>query len=182
MNPSDQNLNIDDIDIENPSLDTDLENWRQRTNIEWWDEDGYEADCHWRNCKGSGIEWGDPGSGDNPSLDRDDIPGTGPENINISKPKEGWFRVSSHYYSAHDGGTDVHIRVYCNGTVAYQNTAFLAETDYTWLVNDIYWEDLGNNDGQCYVFSDGRIFDDRQGEGNAGYTGTLIEDIEPDNE
>ncbi len=183
MNPIDQNLNINDIDVEYPSQDSDLENWRERTNIEWWDESAsHQADCHWRNCKGNGIEWGAPGRADNPSLDRDDIPGTGPENINIAKPQEGWYRVSSHYYSADDNGTDVHIRVYCNGTVAYQNSAFLQDTNYTWLVNDIYWEDLGNNDGQCYIFSDGRIFNSRQGEGQPGYRGTVIEDIEPDNE
>jgi len=182
MNPTDQNLDIDNIDIEYPSMDADLESWRERTNIEWWDTGNDGKDCHWRNCKGAGVEWGEPGRGDNPSLDRDDIPGTGPENINISQPKEGWYRVSVHYYSDRENGTDAHIRVYCNGTVAYQNSAFLLKTDYTWLVNDIYWKDLGNNDGQCYIFSDGRIFDDRQGEGNPGYTGTIVEDIEPDNE
>jgi len=184
LNPTDQNLNIDDISIENPSLDTELEDWRMRTNFQWWDgsysSDG--QDCYFSNCKGDGISWGEPGPSDDPSLDRDDVTNIGPENINITKPKEGWYRVSIHYYRNDDKITDASVRVYCNGTVAYMNTATLKDKDHTWLVNDIFWKDLGSNDGECYIFSDGRIFDSRQGEGGSGYRGTLLEDIEPDAE
>ena len=184
MNPTDQNLSVNNIDIENPSLDPDLENWRSRTNSEWWSgygTTGTGRDCHYSNCK-SGVAWGVPGENDDPSLDRDDITGTGPENINVAAPKEGWYRVSIHYFSSSDEGTDAHTRIYCNGVVAYQNSTFLKNTNETWLVNDIYWEDLGNGDGRCTIFSDGRIYSERQGSGAAGYKGNLIEDIEPDNE
>ncbi len=188
LNPEEQNLNINNIDIENHSLDPDLRTFRAQSNKDWWSGgyssgSGVKRDCYFSNCKGDGIEWGAVGSSDNPRLDRDDIPGTGPENINISKPQEGWYRVSIHYYGSSSAprGTDAHVRVYCNGVVAYQNSAFLLKTDYWWFVGDIFWKSLGE-DGICYVFSDGEVYDAEQGHDHVGYVGNLIDDVEPDQE
>ncbi len=183
LNPRRAHQNLVSIDNlpQNHSDDPNMINFRDTSNADWWvhSTNPPHYDCHWRNCK-NGVEWGTPGdTSDNPGLDRDDITGTGPENINISKPQQGWYRVSIHYYRVEGNGTDAHVRVYCNGTVAYQNTAFLSDTDNTWMVGDIYW--MKNPDGStmCYIFGDGRIYDKRQGEGTPGNIGNLIEDIEP---
>ncbi len=188
LNPEEQNLNINNIDTENHSLDPDLRTFRAQSNKDWWSGgfsggSGVKRDCYFSNCKGDGIEWGAVGSSDNPRLDRDDVSGSGPENINISKPQEGWYRVSIHYSESSGAplGTDAHVRVYCNGVIAYQKTAFLLKTDYWWFVGDIFWKSLGE-DGICYLFNDGKIYDAEQGHDHVGYVGNLIDDVEPDQE
>ncbi|MBN2695767.1 choice-of-anchor D domain-containing protein [bacterium] len=182
-NPTFQSLSINNIDPVNHSLDPDLENFRSVSNTDWWSSGDTGKDCYFGNCKGDGISWGLPGTLDDPRLDRDDIPGTGPENINIEKPQEGWYRVGIHYYSqsSQTRGTRSYVRVYCNGVIAYQGNAQLNATDYWWLVADVYWKPVGDT-GVCYVFNDGRVYDAEQGHGTAGYQGDLIEDIEPNQE
>ncbi len=182
-NPTFQSLSLNHIDPVNHSLDPDLENFRSVSNSDWWDSGSTGKDCYFGNCKGVGISWGLPGTLDDPRLDRDDIPGTGPENINIEKPQEGWYKVGIHYYSqsSQTRGTRSYVRVYCNGVIAYQGNAQLNATDYWWLVADIYWKPIGDT-GVCYVFNDGRVYDAEQGHETVGYQGNLIEDIEPNQE
>jgi len=51
-----------------------------------WDDMFEHTDCHFRSTRAELNNWGAPGVADNPGLNRDDIDGGGPEQINIRAP------------------------------------------------------------------------------------------------
>ncbi len=102
-----------------PDNDTDLH--LVRYHLKDWPDDKFGCftrgddananDCHWQNCNtrnGSATpynapDWGTIGNrADDPTLDIDDIPGSGPENINLSLPALGDYFVAAEYYSGYD--------------------------------------------------------------------------------
>jgi len=87
-------------------------------------------DCYYMNCTG-GLSWGSAGTADDPYLDLDDIPGVGPENINIAAPYAGQYTVYVHDYpgSYYSGANNVTVRVYINGVKLYDQTKSISGDD-----------------------------------------------------
>lgn len=87
-------------------------------------------DCYYSNCIG-GLAWGQAGAADNPRLDLDNIPGRGPENINITAPSDASYTVDVHDYpgSVYQGANAVHVRIFVDGLVVFDETRNLTGED-----------------------------------------------------
>lgn len=91
-------------------------------------------DCHWQNCVDGGLDWGEPGDdADDPSLDLDDIAGTGPENIRIEDPEYGEYTVLVHDYPASRYRSDnaVTVNIFVGGALVFTETREISGED-TW--------------------------------------------------
>ncbi|MEC7949082.1 MAG: hypothetical protein VX265_16045 [Myxococcota bacterium] len=102
-------------------------------------------DCYYGNCVDygfGGLDWGVFGdASDDPALDLDDIPGSGPENINVGSPESGTFQVFVHDYpgSVYSSGNPVTINIYIGGALVHSDTKTITTEDSYTKFADISW-------------------------------------------
>jgi hypothetical protein len=101
------------------------------------------GDCYFMNCTGwFPPDWGVTSyDGDDPHLDLDDIPGTGPENINISDPADGVYTVFVHDYpgSVNNTPNPVTVNIYVDGALVRTFNETVTTEDQDWYVCEIDW-------------------------------------------
>ena len=107
------------------------------------------SDCYYVNCvEGSwsgGLDWGVTGVGiDDPSLDLDDIPGTGPENINIEEPESGIYTVVVHDFpgTVLMHGNQVTVYIYLEGVLVWGTSRMISGEN-----TDTYFAEIDTNMG-----------------------------------
>lgn len=105
-----------------------------------------DGDCYYANCQSFPPDWGVAGVvDDNPALDLDDIPGTGPENINIVDPAlapyDGWYQVFVHDYpgSVFNGSQAATVNIYINGVLTQTFNFTMTGEDDDYYVAEIHW-------------------------------------------
>ncbi len=79
-----------------------------------------QYDCHYNSPE---PNWGSTtDNSDDPSLDRDDVDGAGPENINLDNPQQGTtYLVAVQYYDDHDfGPAYANVRIYVHGELLFE--------------------------------------------------------------
>ena len=125
---------------EGPEAGADLDlhfirQWPDQEDPGWFDQ---PFDCFWFNPH---PNWGslDPTVGDDPSLDRDDTDGAGPENLNMGATEEdAIYNVMVHQWSDHDFGDSLAtIRVYLFGQLSYERSGVLMSTLDAWDVGTL---------------------------------------------
>ncbi|MCA9562279.1 MAG: hypothetical protein KC561_02260, partial [Myxococcales bacterium] len=114
--------------------------WHTPNDADELDRDGSDVDLHLLRAPGSWFNsprdcyyanedpnWGEPGDSDDPSLDRDDIDGRGPENINLDNPQDDQvYSIGVHYFDDHGyGRSEATVRIYLSGTLVYEGSQWL---------------------------------------------------------
>lgn len=120
-----------------------------------WFHDTYDA--YWANVN---PEWAGLAPGDNPSLDRDDTDGAGPENLNLDVPEFNKnYRVGVHYWEDHGFGNSIAtVRVYVWGNLQFEWAGVQLTNHDMWDVCEIQWpggavNKLEHSPGQPFITS-----------------------------
>ena len=88
-------------------------------------------------------QWGsfDPNARDNPTLDRDDTDGAGPENLNLAVPQDGVaYTIGVHYWNDWGfGPADATVKVFHYAELVYEATLEEMQRLDMWCVGKIHW-------------------------------------------
>ena len=158
------------------------------------DSDGSDLDLHFLTLP-TGT-WGDTGSPqlnngtdvyfqnrapiwqasqiqEEPSLDRDDKDGEGPENVNLDKPEAcRWYAIGVHYYNDYGfGPSQATVRIYVNGKMYFEKAAI--SMTQTGVFKHIAWMFWDGSNGRFYE-SDFAVTHD---EDWIGLTPTVPDDV-----
>jgi hypothetical protein len=103
----------------------------------WFDN---PFDCFWFNDEPNWASQ-DPMLDDDPSLDRDDTDGAGPENVNLNLPEEGMeYRVGVHYWNDHGWGpSKATVRVYIMSVLVFEISDVELVHHDMWYVATVHW-------------------------------------------
>ncbi len=97
-------------------------------------------DAYWGN---KAPDWGSFSAAvdDNPSLDRDDTDGAGPENLNLDMPENGArYKVGVQYWKDHGFGPSLAtVRVYIFGVLVFETRDIELLVRDMWTVTEIEW-------------------------------------------
>jgi hypothetical protein len=112
-------------------------------------------DCAWDNRTPS---WDSPGTADDPSLDRDDITGTGPENIRVNVPSTAHnYTIAAHMFSYGAGqAVSTTAKIYCGGVLKQTVTRSFSTSREMWIIGTVQFGTSGS--GGCTYTSDGYVF------------------------
>jgi hypothetical protein len=130
-NGTDLDLHFAHQNAVGPDLDGDTfpDPWFDRT----WDVFWYNKLPQWGSF--------DPAVRDDPSLDRDDIDGAGPENMNLAIPEDGvTYRVGVHYWNDFGfGPAHATVKVFHYADEVYNATLENMNRLDMWCVGEIHW-------------------------------------------
>ncbi|AKU91554.1 choice-of-anchor D domain-containing protein [Vulgatibacter incomptus] len=121
----------------------------RQTQASWWTN----AECYYGNCQRGNLPtplWdGDVNS--TASLDRDDIPGTGPENTRINSPSLTHpYAVGIHNFGNSRNPVNVTTNIYCGGQLAHNATTVFTATKQFEVVGSVQY-----NGSTCVFTPDG---------------------------
>lgn len=102
------------------------------------------GDCNYCNTS---PRWGAPGTADDPSLDRDDTNGYGPETITIDDPADDVYTAAVHFFGGrnsddcrdHCDPSVATVRVFLSGVEVAAFSRELTTQDDVWTVASITW-------------------------------------------
>ncbi len=122
----------------------------------WFDQ---PFDCYWFNAH---PKWNsfDPAVDDDPGLDRDDIDGAGPENINLNIPENNTvYTVGVHYWNDHGyGEAKATLRVYIYAQLVFEVSGVTLKELDMWEAATVAWPSgrvlsIVNGSGQYKITS-----------------------------
>lgn len=112
----------------------------------WYD---IPYDCFWDNPEPNWASF-DPAIGDNPSLDRDDTDGAGPENVNLNLPENGVrYKIGVHYWDDHGFGPSfATVRTYIYGVPVFEVSGIELLHRDMWTVGEVAWPPVSGSPPQ----------------------------------
>jgi hypothetical protein len=125
-----------DLHFAHPFADMNIDVDGDGYNDPWFDP---VFDCFWYNRSPDWEELNNPV--DDPSLDRDDTDGAGPENLNLDMPYDGRvYRVGVHYWNDHGFGSSLAtLRVYFYSELVWEAADVLLNKHDLWDAATIEW-------------------------------------------
>ncbi|MGI5865200.1 MAG: MopE-related protein [Myxococcales bacterium] len=116
-----------------------------------WSASADPYDCYYANKTPS---WDAAGTADDPSLDRDDRTGQGPENIRINSPSTTHaYTIGVHMYNNIAGSVDATVKLYCGNVLMATERRVFSSVKTMWVVGRVQF----NSNRTCTFTRDGYV-------------------------